>query len=140
MTNTYNIYTDGGSVNNEHSACAFIITDGENKILHMNSVYMAGNTNNIAEYSAVIYSLIAAYAGGIKENITVHSDSQLIINQLNGSYQVKAPHLIPLHQTASHLAEKFSSITFTWVPREHPMITQCDRMCDQIIEQYKSVK
>ena len=133
----YNVYTDGGSINNEFSACAYIITDSENTILHSNSIYMANNTNNWCEYHGIIFALISTYAGGIKGDVTVYSDSQLVINQINGLYQVKALHLMPLHKTVTHLKDKFTNIKFIWIPREHNIISQCDKLCDETIMMYK---
>lgn len=52
------------------------------------------------------------------EEVTVCSDSQLLINQLNGFYSVRANRVIPLYEKAVELAEGFRHIQFEWVPRE----------------------
>ena len=51
------IYTDGGSINNPGpAASAFTVQDG-NKILHQESFSIGINTNNFAEYSALVKAL-----------------------------------------------------------------------------------
>lgn len=129
----YLIYTDGGSINNKHAACAFIITDSSSNVLYVSSVYLGPLTNNCAECNAIIYALISSIAKEMTSYVTVYSDSQLTINQINGIYQIKAPHLIPYHKTIKYLSTSFKSINFKWVPRETPLISTCDRLCDRIL-------
>ena len=74
-------------------------------------------TTNEAEYLAICYALEAAIRLRWKD-LTVLSDSQLIVNQLNGDYKIKKPHLLKLAQEVHRLVLKFNHITFTWLPRE----------------------
>ena len=130
------LYTDGGSRNNTYAACAWIITDDANSILHSNSTYLGACSNNVSEYTALILGLTSALAGGIT-SLIVYQDSELVSRQMTGQYQVKAPHLKPLYDTAQHLAHKFEHIEFKSVPREHAFISACDKLCDSVIDQYK---
>jgi len=77
-----------------------------------------GATNNLAEYTAVIKALEHLIDKKYLEAITVRSDSQLVINQLAGSWNVNSPNIIPLWQQARGLVEKFKAVSFEWVPRE----------------------
>ena len=131
----YNAYTDGGSRNGQHAACAWIITDQDNSILHMNSTYLGACSNNSAEYYGLIFCLTSALAGGVKE-LTIYQDSELVSRQMTGQYQVKAEHLKPLYLTAQHLMQKFDKISFISVPREHPFIKQCDAAADLVLDAY----
>ena len=131
----YNLYTDGGSRANTHAACAWLVTDDQGKVLHTNATYLGSQTNNAAEYLGLILGLPSAFAGGIKE-LTVYQDSELVSRQMTGQYQVKAEHLKPLHATAKHLASQFDTIVFKSVPREDPIISKCDEMCDSVISVY----
>src|SRR6266566_5028063 len=56
--------------------------------------YIGRQTNNVAEYYALIAALDYAAANGIKR-LRVQSDSQLIVNQMKGLYKVKHPGLQP---------------------------------------------
>ena len=77
-----------------------------------------GATNNVAEYSAVIAALEWLSANITGEKVTVRSDSQLCIYQLDGSYAVRSERIRPLYKKAKMLAKKFRNIVFEWVPRE----------------------
>lgn len=129
-------YSDGGSRdNNTHAACAWMVTDQDNKILHSNSTYLGSVSNNVAEYYGLILLLTSAYAGGVRE-LTVIQDSELVSRQMTGQYQVKAEHLKPLYMTAKHLASQFDSIKFETVPREHPQIAACDKATNLVLSLY----
>jgi ribonuclease HI len=74
-------------------------------------------TNNIAEYTAVILGLERASELGADE-VTLRSDSQLLVNQLTGRYRVRTEHLRPLHARALGLTTRFRSLRIEHVPRE----------------------
>ena len=76
----------------------------------------SSNTNNIAEYNALLWGLRTAWERGATK-ITVVGDSQLVIRQLDGSYQVRDSSLQRLHQHAQHLLGLFESARAIWVPR-----------------------
>jgi len=79
--------------------------------------YIGRHTNNVAEYYALIAALDYAVANGIKR-LRVQSDSQLIVNQINGLYKVKHPDLRPLHERAKKMAAGLEAFTIQYVPRE----------------------
>src|SRR5882672_5790964 len=79
--------------------------------------YIGRHTNNVAEYYALIAALDYAVANGIKR-LRVQSDSQLIVNQINGLYKVKHPDLRPLHERAKKQAAALETFTIQYVPRE----------------------
>jgi ribonuclease HI len=73
-------------------------------------------TNNVAEYTAVIMGLERARELGATD-VLLRSDSQLLINQITGTYKVRTPHLQPLHRRVLQLAAGFERIRFEHVPR-----------------------
>jgi ribonuclease HI len=73
--------------------------------------------HHIAEYRALIRGLEVALDQGIS-HLRVCLDSALVVNQLNGTWQIKAEHLKPLHKRADALAKQFVDVKITWVPRE----------------------
>jgi len=76
-------------------------------------------SNNVAEYVALIKGLEWIIGNNLAdEEITVRGDSQLVVNQLNGKYKVKAERLIPLHARAVELLKKFRSYKIEWIPRK----------------------
>ncbi|KPL07665.1 hypothetical protein AMJ86_03535 [bacterium SM23_57] len=57
-------------------------------------------TNNIAEYRALEYVVrwvgTLVEGGGIVSGLVIHSDSELLVKQMEGRYKVKSPHLKPV--------------------------------------------
>ena len=63
----------------------------------------------------------------------VHSDSQLCINQINGSWRVTKPHLRPMLAQVHRLTAEFEDVRFVWVPRENVWISECDRNANEVL-------
>uniref|UniRef100_A0A803ML20 RNase H type-1 domain-containing protein n=1 Tax=Chenopodium quinoa TaxID=63459 RepID=A0A803ML20_CHEQI len=51
------------------------------------------------------------------QDLDVYGDSQLVISQLLGEYEVKKEDLIPYHKHASRLLDKFDTVRLSHVPR-----------------------
>lgn len=89
---TLQIYTDGGSLNNPGQAAIAYVFYLNGNIFLTDSKRIGVATNNVAEYTALTEALIACKKiikqHSIK-NISVFSDSLLMVNQLNGLYKVK---------------------------------------------------
>lgn len=100
------IYTDASGKTGRYC----YVVDGKNKVRIFEK---KGISSNEAEYLAVIQAL--------KENsdrgINIHSDSQLVVNQLNQKYAIKVDRLRSLAQEVWKLSEG-RNVTFTWLPRE----------------------
>jgi len=75
-------------------------------------------SNNVAEYGALRSALkyLVTYAYN-NEEVEVRSDSNLIVQQLKGSYQVSAPRIFSLYHEVKELASLFLKISYTWIPR-----------------------
>ena len=70
-----------------------------------------------AEYKALIEGLKLARRHGIGQ-IRVFLDSALVVNTVNGDWNLKAEHLKDLLTKACDLIEEFADIKVCWVPRE----------------------
>ena len=92
-------YTDGGSLNNPGQAASAFLLYKDGKILKSFSRRIGVATNNTAEYMALIFALeeVVKMADSIDwstvQQITAISDSQLMVNQLNGAYKIKHPEI-----------------------------------------------
>jgi ribonuclease HI len=95
------------------------------------SLFMGPGTNNEAEYHGLLLGLRHALGAGAQE-VTVRGDSQLILRQLEGRYQVKAPNLRALNQEARGLLARFASHRLEWVPRAQN--AEADRAARTAIE------
>ncbi|XP_074346702.1 uncharacterized protein LOC141685507 [Apium graveolens] len=74
-------------------------------------------TNNDAEYEALINGLKLALEVGVV-NLIVRSDSELVVNQVNGGFQARGPRTELYMRCARRLLGKFSSARLESVPRE----------------------
>lgn len=96
------------------------------------------HSNNQLEYLGLIHSLTAliSYQQSKGEgsfcvadtNVVVMGDSQLIVNQANGMYKVKTPHLVPLNERVKDLLAQcrklYQSVIITWVPSNRNLADQ----------------
>ena len=134
------VYTDGGAIGNPGPAAIGIIiqqktADKKQQTKNLPfiglklstekrySEYIGETTNNQAEYQALIFALKKAKSlfgkKKIKDSeIECYSDSQLLVNQLNGKYKIKEKGLQPLFIEIWNLKQNFKSVSFNFVPRE----------------------
>jgi ribonuclease HI len=125
------IYTDGGSRGNPGpSASGFVIMDESERVLHEGGMYLGITTNNVAEYHGVSLALEKALAMGAR-TVDVRMDSLLVVNQMNGTYQIKNRELWPIHEHIKELITKLDKVTFTHVRREYNQLA--DGMVNKIL-------
>jgi probable phosphoglycerate mutase len=93
-------HCDGGARGNPGPAgFGALIQDGEGRVLAELSEFLGIRTNNFAEYSGLLASLDYALGHGYRR-LRVVSDSELMVKQIQGKYQVKSPGLRPLFEQA----------------------------------------
>ncbi|HXG38059.1 MAG TPA: ribonuclease HI family protein [Bacteroidota bacterium] len=86
---TVHAFIDGASRNNPGEAgIGIILKDEKGSTLKKEFGYIGKATNNIAEYKALLACLKTAHAIPCNKLI-VHSDSELLVRQMNGEYRVK---------------------------------------------------
>ena len=73
-------------------------------------------TNNVAEYKAVIAALENCKRWKVAK-VSLFLDSELIVRQLKGIYQVKSLDLRPLYQQVVFLSRQFKDFQVTHIPR-----------------------
>ncbi|MEO0588676.1 MAG: ribonuclease HI family protein [Planctomycetota bacterium] len=112
------IHVDGGARGNPGPAGAgVVIANPDGTPLHEAGYFLGHATNNVAEYTGLLRALEVATTMNVKR-VAVHSDSQLMVKQLNGEYRVKSPDLKPLYQQAAKLLDGFVASTITHVYRD----------------------
>jgi ribonuclease HI len=127
------LYTDGAARGNPGPAGAgAVILNPDGHVVAKIGKFLGDSTNNVAEYMGLILGLKRAKAMGIKE-LEVYADSELLVKQLLGEYQVKAEHLRPLHDEAKALLQAFSFIQLRHIPREEN--AQADAMSNRAIDE-----
>ncbi|MDZ4676004.1 MAG: ribonuclease HI family protein [Oligoflexia bacterium] len=126
------VYTDGASRGNPGPASAGVaIFSADGKLLEEISLKLGNQTNNFAEYTALIEALKACAAGGAKV-LMVRADSQFMIRQMQGLYKVKAEGIIPLYQQCKKLTAHFEVIKFEHIPREQNV--HADRLANKALD------
>ena len=112
------IYTDGGSRGNPGpAATGVVILDEHGSLVTEFGEYLGVQTNNVAEYQAMIQGLQEAKKRGAT-SVACYADSRLVIEQLKGNWKVKHPNIAPLFFKAWNLLQSFSSVTLSAIPRE----------------------
>lgn len=83
-----------------------------------------GNSSE-AEYLALIAVLETALAHGADE-LTIHGDSRVVIDDVNGPLEAGAPALRPYRARAHALLARLPAVSLRWVPRHRNL--EADRL------------
>lgn len=112
------VYTDGASRGNPGpAAIGIVIKDDQDREVAAISQPIGVTTNNKAEYQAVITALEVA-ATLEPARIALYLDSELVVRQINGEYEVRNASLLPLFQRAIALTKAAGNVTIAYIPRE----------------------
>lgn len=125
-------YIDGASRNNPGPAGAGVYIKKNDEIFLKKGFFLGEKTNNQAEYLALALALFFIKQDSSKKfNISIISDSELLIKQMNGIYQVKSPELIKIRNFIIYLL-KNTKTTFKHVLRENNKIA--DKLANEGID------
>lgn len=102
--------------------------------------YLGTGTNNQAEYSALIILLKeiiehhSDYSG--VTHLIVHSDSELLVRQMNGRYKIKSPNILKYHLEVRRLLMMLNGlqVVFKNIPREENI--EADRLANAAIDEH----
>jgi ribonuclease HI len=94
-----------------------VLRDPEGKIALELAKNIGRETNNVAEYFALLAALDYAATHNIAA-LRVRSDSELLVRQMQGRYKVKSADLKPLHERASKLSRQLQYFAIEHVRRE----------------------
>ena len=99
---TWQLFIDGASKNNPGpSGSGFVIMKNK-EVICRQGFYLGKRTNNQAEYYALVLGIFFVRKYIKKdEHLTIISDSQLLVRQMNGIYKVKDTHLAQLKNLAA---------------------------------------
>ena len=108
---------DGGSRGNPGPAgIGVTLTRDNGDAVYELGEFLGTCTNNVAEYTAFLRGLAAAAALKARK-VTVRSDSELLVRQINGVYKVRSPDLKPLHEKAQSLMRQIGDVKVQHVYR-----------------------
>jgi ribonuclease H / adenosylcobalamin/alpha-ribazole phosphatase len=130
------INTDGASRGNPGPASyGYVIKKRDAEILHQEGEKIGINTNNVAEYTAVLKALEYVknnYSHKGPHQIEVVADSLLIVSQLSGKYKLKSPHLKIIFDQIKILEMEVGSVTYRHVLRANNFLA--DRLANQALD------
>jgi len=106
-------FVDGGSRGNPGPAGIGVYMPGQVRIAE----FLGVATNNYAEYSALICALRCAVFSRCDE-LVVFADSELVVKQINGQYQVRNEGIRPLYESARRWMALLPKFSIHHIPRE----------------------
>jgi ribonuclease HI len=116
-TDLITAYCDGGSRGNPGpSGYGVSIEDAAGRPIADLSEFLGVKTNNFAEYSGLLAALEYALSHG-HPRLRVVADSELMVKQMKGQYQVKSPDLRPLWEEAKRRAARLERFEIQHVLR-----------------------
>jgi ribonuclease HI len=125
---------DGGARNNPGiCGIGYAIYMFDDLIYKDNAIVSDYNTNNFAEYKALIYGLNKANELNINE-IHVQGDSKIVIGQVEGLYKVKCDELKPLYKNVKEIEKNFDLITYEHIYRQYNKFT--DSLVNEALNKY----
>ncbi len=118
MAGAHVLRTDGGARGNPGPAGAgFVLEAPDGRVLRSGGRYIGEATNNVAEYSALVWGLATALDEGV-EDLEIRCDSELIVKQVRGEYRVRNAGLVPLHRSVQESLARFRRTRIAHVRRE----------------------
>lgn len=123
--------TDGGSRGNPGPAGIGFTLSVDGEMICRGGSYIGETSNNVAEYTALVWGLENAKAAGV-EKLTVEADSELMVNQVNGTYRVKNEGLKPLYAQVKALIGSFAEFSIQHVYRDKN--SDADAMANQALD------
>jgi ribonuclease HI len=130
------IHCDGACKKNPGESAIGVHITHNNKTLIQLHEHIGHATNNIAEYISVLRAIeelkkIQLFNESIPLTLTM--DSELVIKQLRGEYQIKQPQLKTLNsQILSQIKDNNIQITYQWVKRDEN--AKADELANKAIE------
>ncbi len=117
MTENLDIFVDGACSGNPGPAAIGVVIQKEGQTIATIARPIGEATNNVAEYSALVYALQQALILQATR-VKIFTDSELMFYQLTGSYKVKDQKLKFLYDQAQELKRGFQNVELVHVPRE----------------------
>ncbi len=134
--NAATIFVDGGSRGNPGpSGIGYYVVAADGSVLKRGGEFIGFSTSRLAEYYALKEGVEQAIELGLK-SVRFMSDSLMMVNQMNGVYQVKNKDLMTVHNDILGLLKRLDSYSFSHVPRQKNR--EADKEAGRAIDNYVS--
>ena len=125
-------FVDGGSRGNPGEAGLGVYMPGHVRIAE----YLGVATNNYAEYSALICALRCAVLSRCDE-LVVFADSELVVKQIAGVYQVRNEGIRPLYESARRWMALLPKVSVQHIPREKNK--EADKLANHAMDKHANL-
>ena len=123
---------DGASRGNPGLSAIGIIVKQNDMTLMEHCEYLGIRTNNQAEYESLRRALEICSKFG--KEITIFSDSELLINQRNSKYKLRNQELKTISRDISVLEKNFEKILYRHIPREKN--SKADKLANRALNEH----
>jgi ribonuclease HI len=131
-TDWISAHCDGGARGNPGPAgYGALIQDANGMVIAELSEFLGMRTNNYAEYSGLLGCLQFALDNH-HPRLRVVSDSELMVKQIQGKYQVKSPDLKPLYEEAKRRIAKLEKFEISHALRHKNK--DADRLANEAMD------
>jgi ribonuclease HI len=128
------LYTDGASRGNPGpAAIGYAIFDSGGILIEKDAKTIGRHTNNEAEYEAILWGTEKLRERGCGI-VRVFSDSELVVRQTSGAYDVNSDNLRVYAQKVAQNKKLFSSFQVMHAPRENPRIALVDALVNAVLD------
>lgn len=131
MKDTTTVHIDGAARGNPGPAAYAVVISTPNAEVVEEADTLGELTNNVAEYTALVRALERCRSLGLT-NLEIHSDSELLVKQMNGQYKVKNADLKTLYDSAQAQLIHFDRVTVKHVRREQNK--RADQLCNLALD------
>ena len=115
LGSTWVLYIDGAS-NAQGSGAGFLLTNSDGVVTEYTLRVDFKASNNQAEYEALLAGLRMVKELGIN-SLRVFSDSQLIVGQVKGEFEVRDPTMVKYLQKVKDLVARLGYLEISHIPR-----------------------
>ena len=134
---TLKIHIDGCSKGNPGlAAYGVVVEDDEGTTLAELGEIVGRNTSNVAEYRGLHAALDYILQFPVKKRVMIYSDSQLLVNQIHGTYRVRSPKLKNLHFAAINKLDKLAHWTIQHIPRTEN--SRADKLANDAVKRFRA--
>lgn len=128
------LFSDGGCRGNPGpGAIGLLIMGRADQELDKRAECIGNTTNNRAEYNALIRGLDLC-AKHTRGHVVCFMDSQLVVNQMTGTWRLKNEELRSLYYEVRKRELAFKGVTYQYVERTNPYMKKVDRLLNEAFE------
>ncbi|RJQ54215.1 MAG: reverse transcriptase-like protein [Actinobacteria bacterium] len=129
------LFVDGAARGNPGPAgVAAVLVDDDGREAFIAKEYIGEATNNAAEYRALMLGL--CLATGVARELSVRSDSELVVRQVKGEYKVKNVQLKEYVARVMALLGQFGKVQISSIPREEN--ARADELANSAIDEFQA--